>query len=326
MERSLTSTFKFIINCFLLITSTCLTFETLAMDRALVIRGQNHVFDEILLGIRDDLEKELILVEMVIDKNTSNKNIEQVFNKNAPRLIILMGNKAVNLYGKYQSSHDSSNFPPAVVIGALFIDKFALNLKNTTAIRYEIPAVTSVVTLRSILDKPINKIGVVYREWMSEIIEENRKYCEAEDIELIGIELPNKIKNVSKSIKLALNKLSSEVDALWILNDNNLLTKESLIKTWIPHRKNSKLPAIVGIKQFVSQIKLGSFAVVPDNYALGAQAAGIIFEIKDNNWLLESTEIQHPVSVNTFINVTDLAEKGLSFQSKNLNQVDEIIE
>jgi hypothetical protein len=180
----------------------------LATDRALVIRGKTQVFDEILLGIRDDLENELMLVEMNIDKDTSNKNIDHMIDKNAPRLIILMGNKAVNLYAKYQSNHDSSNFPPAIAIAALFIDKFALKLKNTTAIRYEIPAVTSVVTLRSILDKPIKKIGVIYREWMSEIIEENRKYCEAEDIELIGIKLPNKINNVSKSIKSALHKLN----------------------------------------------------------------------------------------------------------------------
>lgn len=326
MERTLTSHYKLIINCFLFIISTCSPFDTLATDSALVIRGKTQVFDEILSGIRDDLESELTLVEMLIDKNTSNNNIDQMLNKNTPRLIILMGNKAVNLYAKYQSSHDADNFPPAIAIAALFIDKFSHKLKNTTAIRYEIPAVTSVVTLRSILDKPIKKIGVVYRKWMSETIEENRKYCEAEGIELIGIELPNKMNNLSKNIESALTKLNTEVDALWILNDNNLLTKEALIKAWIPNRKKSKLPAIVGIKQFISKIKLGSFAVVPDNYALGAQAAGIIFEIKDNNWLLESTEIQQPVSVKKFINLIDLAEKGLSFQPKSLNQVDEIIE
>lgn len=326
MEGSLISPYKFLINCFLLIASMCLTFETLAIDHALVIRGKAQVFDEVLLGIRDDLENELTLIEMIIDKDTSDKNIDQMIDKNGPRLVILMGNKAVNLYAKYQANHASFNFPPAIAIAALFIDEFAPKLKNTTAIRYEIPAVTSVVSLRSILDKPIKRIGVVYRKWMREIIEENRKYCEAEGIELIGIELPNKVHNLSENVKAALNKLNAEVDVLWILNDNSLLTKEALINTWIPNRKESKLPAIVGIKQFVSKIKLGSFAVVPDNYALGAQAAGMIFEIKDNNWLLESTGIQHPVSIKTFINIIVLAEKGLTFQPKSLNQVDEIIE
>jgi ABC-type uncharacterized transport system substrate-binding protein len=295
-----------------------------AEDHVLVIRGKTAIFEEVLKGINDDIEDEVSLVEMVISNNSSDHDIAKMFNQYHPRLIILMGNKAVNLYSDFQENNSKVKFPPAIAMAALFIDGFSSKLKNFTAIRYEIPAVTSVVTMRNVLNKPVKKIGVIYRSWMKNLIEENKRYCLAEGIELIGIELPNKIANVSSSIKRSLNILSNKVDAIWILNDNSLLTRDALTKAWLPLRKKSKLPAIVGIKQFITKIPLGSFAIIPDNYGLGAQAAGIIFEIIENNWTLENTKILQPVSVKKFMNTVRLDTKGIGYQVDMLNQIEEV--
>jgi ABC-type uncharacterized transport system substrate-binding protein len=295
-----------------------------AEDHVLVIRGKTAIFEEVLKGISDDIEDEVSLVEMVISNNSSDHDIAKMFNQYHPRLVILMGNKAVNLYSGFQENNSKVKFPPAIAMAALFIDEFSSKLKNFTAIRYEIPAVTSAVTMRNVLNKPVKKIGVIYRSWMKNLIEENKRYCLAEGIELIGIELPNKISNVSSSIKSSLNILSNKVDAIWILNDNSLLTRDALTKAWLPLRKKSKLPAIVGIKQFITKIPLGSFAIIPDNYGLGAQAAGIIFEIIENNWTLENTKILQPVSVKKFMNTVRLDTKGIGYQVDMLNQIEEV--
>ncbi|MFT5298129.1 MAG: ABC-type uncharacterized transport system substrate-binding protein [Colwellia sp.] len=295
-----------------------------AEDHVLVIRGKTAIFEEVLKGISDDIEDEVSLVEMVISNNSSDHDIAKMFNQYHPRLVILMGNKAVNLYSDFQENNSKVKFPPAIAMAALFIDEFSSKLKNSTAIRYEIPAVTSAVTMRNVLNKPVKKIGVIYRSWMKNLIEENKRYCLAEGIELIGIELPNKISNVSSSIKSSLNILSNKVDAIWILNDNSLLTRDALTKAWLPLRKKSKLPAIVGIKQFITKIPLGSFAIIPDNYGLGAQAAGIIFEIIENNWTLENTKILQPVSVKKFMNTVRLDTKGIGYQVDMLNQIEEV--
>jgi ABC-type uncharacterized transport system substrate-binding protein len=297
-----------------------------AEDHVLVIRGKTAIFEEVLKGISDDIEDEVSLVEMVISNNSSDHDIAKMFNQYHPRLVILMGNKAVNLYSDFQENNSKVKFPPAIAMAALFIDEFSSKLKNFTAIRYEIPAVTSAVTMRNVLNKPVKKIGVIYRSWMKNLIEENKRYCLAEGIELIGIELPNKISNVSSTIKSSLNILSNKVDAIWILNDNSLLTRDALTKAWLPLRKKSKLPAIVGIKQFITKIPLGSFAIIPDNYGLGAQAAGIIFEIIENNWTLENTKILQPVSVKKFMNTVRLDTKGIGYQVDMLNQIEDLKE
>jgi ABC-type uncharacterized transport system substrate-binding protein len=295
-----------------------------AEEHALVIRGKTVTFEEVLKGIRDDIEGEVSLVEMVISDNSSDHDIAKMLNQYSPRLIILMGNKAVNLYIDFQENNSKMKFPPAIAMAALFIDEFSSKLKNFTAIRYEIPAVTSAVAMRNVLNKPIKKIGVIYRSWMKKLIEENKRYCLAEGIELIGIELPNKITHVSSTVKNALKTLNNKVDAIWILNDNSLLTRDALKKAWLPSRQRSKLPAIVGIKQFITKIPIGSFAIIPDNYGLGAQAAGIIFEIIENHWTLENTNILQPVSVKKYMNTVRLDIKGIGYQIDMLNQIEEV--
>lgn len=302
-----------------------LPVQTIFANNALVIRGKSANFEEVMRGMNDDLEGEVTLNELLVKKGSSVSDIEKKFKQSPPDLVILMGNKAVNLYAKFQSKNPDRKYPPAIAMAALFIDKFVTKLKNATAIRYEIPAVTSAVVMRTVLGKPIKKLGVVYREWMKDIIEENRRFCEAEGIELIGVQLPNKAKKMENEVKKALKQLDKNVDALWILNDNSLLTGKSIGKAWLPSRGKSKIPAIVGIKLFMTKFPLGSFAIVPDNYGLGAQAAGMIFELIENDFELEDTDIQQPVSVKKFVNVKTLDSKGVGYQSSKLSQVDEVI-
>lgn len=310
----------------LVVTSLLAALPALAADNALIIRGKTDVFEEILSGLQDDLDNEVTITELIINKKTTAKDIFKMMKKQPPNIVILMGNKSVNLYAAYQNQYKNENFPPAIAMGALFIDEFFPQLQNAMAIRFEIPAVTSAVAMRSIVSHSVKKIGVIYREWMSDIIEENKRYCLAEGIELVGIKLPNKMNNVSKHINLALEQLSKEVDAIWVLNDNGLLTQDAIVNAWLPQRKKSPLPAIVGIKHFITKIPLGSFAIVPDNYGLGAQAAGIIFDIKDNNWHIEHATVQQPFSIKKFINKVTLKNKGIKYQANMLNLVDEVIQ
>ncbi|MCO7223729.1 ABC transporter substrate binding protein [Pleionea sp. CnH1-48] len=294
-------------------------------NNALVIRGASSAFEEVVNGMNDDLEGEVTLHEIIVTKKSSQKEIVKAFKQHNPDIVILVGNKAVNLYGQFQNKNPKDSYPPAIAMAALFVDKFVGKLKNATAIRYEIPAVTSVVAMRSILGKPVKKVGVVYREWMEDIIKENQRYCKTEGIELVGIKLPNKSGKVDSKVRDALKSLSNDVDALWILNDNALLTRDALLKAWLPSRGKSKLPAIVGIRQFMTKIPLGSFAIVPDNYGLGAQAAGMIFDAMDNDWELEETDVQQPVSVKKFINVATLSKKSIGYRTDKLSQVDEVV-
>jgi hypothetical protein len=298
------------------------------LDTALVLTAQGQAFSEVVSGISGDLEEDLNFEVYVIGKGSKVSEIQAQINKHKPKIIILVENSAINLYAKYQKANPNISFPPSVAVAALFVDRFISKLKNATGIRYEIPAVTSIVNMRSVLSKKIKRVGVVHRKWMSSLIEENAKYCASEGIELVAIEIPNKGKKLHKKLKSGLKSLvSKKVDAIWVLNDNVLLNGNMIRAAWLPTIGKAKLPVIVGIKPMLStKLNFGSFAIVPDHYALGVQAASIIGEIMDENWEIGDRDIEQPVSVKKVVNVTVLNNKKVKYIEDRLSAMDEIVQ
>lgn len=118
--------------------------------------------------------------------------------------------------------------------------------KNTTGIRYEIPAVTSLVQLRSLMQRPLKKVGVIYRQWMGDFIRQNQRWCQQENIELVSVELPNQLSTSKLKYQLK-HLLRKDIDTLWVVNDNGLLRPRSIQNVWLPLLKNVDKPVLVGI-------------------------------------------------------------------------------
>lgn len=120
---------------------------------ALVLRGKASSFEEVLRGMTDDLEGKIAFVDYVISDGATQKEVDNLIDRNGPNIIVLMGNKAIYYYYRYQISHPGMMFPPTIELAALFMDTLMPRLENATGILYEIPVVTSAVNLRSILKK-----------------------------------------------------------------------------------------------------------------------------------------------------------------------------
>ena len=296
-------------------------------DMGLIFSAEGDVFNDVVLGITGDLEEDLTFKTVKLNKKSTVKDVEKHIKAVNPKIIVLVENNAVRLYQKYQKANPKAEFPPSVALAALFVDRYLKNLKNATGIRYEIPAVTSIVNMRAVLSKKVKKVGVVHREWMKPIIEQNAKYCRAEGIELVSISLPNKDKKLDKKLKSGLDDLSDKgVDAIWVLNDNSLLNGRMLSSAWLPSMNKAKLPVIVGIDLFLkSEWNFGSFAIVPDHYALGVQAASMIGEIMEEDWDLGDRDIEQPVSVRKIVNTTVLENKKIKFKQDKLSAMDEVV-
>tara|TARA_R110001592_G_scaffold238227_2_gene497735 strand:- start:23549 stop:24553 length:1005 start_codon:yes stop_codon:yes gene_type:complete len=309
-----------------LLTSICMS-PALAEDRALILRGDTAAFEEVVSGLKGDLGEDLAFSEYIVDKDTEVSDIKKLMSEATPKVVILVGNHAMNSYTKLQQSNDKLDFPPAVALAALYIDKLVKKMTNTTGIRYEIPAVTGIVNLRSLLNSELKKVGVIYRSWMKDFIEENARYSKREEIELVGYEISGKNKNVAKEIKKGVKQLLAEkVDAFWIVNDNGLLTKDALIGGWIPSMQKAEVPVIVGVTSLVqSKFKFGSYAIVPDHYALGVQGASIIAEIMEEDWQLETPDVQQPISVKKLLNQTIFDSKKINYKEAKLAEIDEVI-
>lgn len=298
------------------------------LPMALVFSAQGQAFNEVVAGIAGDLEEDLQFEVYMIGKTSKVSEIEAQIKKHQPKIIILVENSSIQLYKKYQKKNPNASFPPSVAVAALFVDRFIKGLKNSTGIRYEIPAVTSVVNLRQILPTKVKRVGVVHREWMTGMIEENAKYCRAEGIELVPIALPNKDGKLDKKLKDGLSKLvKNDIDALWVLNDNALLNTKTIRSAWLPTIGKADLPVIVGVRSMLTtRLNFGSFAIVPDHYALGVQAASVIGEIMDEDWEIGDRDIEQPLSVKKVVNVSVLNNKKVKYRKDKLSAMDEVVQ
>ena len=61
----------------------------------------------------------------------------------------------------------------------------------------------------------------------------------------------------------------------------------------------------------------GTFAVLPDHAALGAQAANLIFDLADNDWRVEDHAIELPISTVKVLDVRSAREFGLRDSAPN---------
>lgn len=296
-------------------------------DTLLIIRFDNKNFNDVVKGMKEEFESDIYLNEIIVNKETKVETIKDKILHVRPKLIILMDNKSVNMYKSCLSMLESSyKSIPTVSLMGILIDDGIKGLNNAAGIAYEIPLVTSAVNLRSILNKPIKRVGVVHRELYSSFITMNTKFCKSENISVVPILIPNTTKDVNKDLKKGLTKLLKEekVDALWILNDNVLLTGQTLLEIWKPLLKKYKVPTIVGVDNLVDKpISLGTFAVLPDHESLGSQAASMIFDIKDNDWDASDKGVEQPLSVYKVIN-QEQAQKWFNVADDRLKTVDKI--
>ena len=70
----------------------------------------------------------------------------------------------------------------------------------------------------------------------------------------------------------------------------------------------------------------GTFAVLPDQIALGSQAANLLFDIADNGWVLpEDAVIQPPLSTTTTVDLVQAKER-FELRADALQKVDRVLE
>ena len=170
---------------------------------------------------------------------------------------------------------------------------------------------------------PIERVGVIYRKGFQRYIREQAALAKSEEIEVVAVEVPNDAS--AQDVGEALSGLAKRVDALWVLNDNALLTPEHIRDGWLPPLDERPLPTIVGIPGLVTKdVRFGTFAVVPDLGALGVQAATLIFDLDHDGWqIADGLRIEEPHSVRTVLDV-ESARAHFGFKESTLGEITEV--
>ena len=274
-----------------------------------------------------EVNKNFNVSTLVVTRETSPADIAAAIDRVQPVCAVLMNNLTVNLFQAYEAAHKERPALPTVVVMVSFLDEVRGQLRRATGISYEVPGVTAFVNLRAILDKPLRRVGVVYRPVFKHFIKRQQVPAEREHISIVGRELPREFS--AEDLRQALHGLTADdkVDALWMLNDNLLLRDAQFLdETWRVELRAAKVPLVVGVPNLVDPSSpLGTLAVVPDHEALGLQTGNLIFDLAESGWRAEEHPIAMPLSVQTIV---DLRQSRSLFQLRPdaLGRIDKALE
>ena len=314
-----------VVLCLIATRETCYSYDE--KPSLLVIRAESKDFKDSMNGLKGELESDFFIHELFYSDQLTVEDIQKKIESVSPKIVVLMDNKSIALYKKYQTAYAAPGHEiPSVSIMGVFMNLAIKGIDNATGISYEVPVVTSIVSLRAALGKKLSEVGIIHRDILRDFVTANKAYCSKEGVDIISYEIPSD-ENIAKNVKKCLKKLEKEhrVDAIWIPNDNSLLTPSILQDVWFPFSRKFRKPIIVGVDVLVNpKFNFGTFAVIPDHKSLGMQAAEKVFEIMENNWQVDSSAIDPPTSVYKIINFQQISD-WYGIREDQVNNVDKIL-
>jgi hypothetical protein len=281
---------------------------------------------EVWRGLSDELSGEYRLIAIRVERSSDSPIIAEAIKRYSPSSVVLMNNPTVVAYRDFQQSSARLSFPPAVVVMTSFLEGETSHLVGATGITYEVPLITVMTNLRKLISLRSERVGVVVREPLRGFVAKQVALARREQV-VVNQETVSASPNASE-LKRAIRRLKQQADVLWILNDDRLLTPKLISDGWLPGLDERPwMPTIVGAGSLVSPSRsFGTFAVLPDHVALGAQAANLLLDIADNEWTVEpGTIVQLPLSTTTTMDLSQVKER-FTMQKDALQQVDRILE
>ncbi len=312
-----------------LLFTLLLGFQSFAKDNILIIRSEGDAFKEVSLSITGELDAEFNITEEIAQKGLSSKKMAKIIESHNPKLVILMNNTAVQNFKEYQTNQSESDQKiPSLSLMTALLSAQMKGLKNATGISYEVPIVTSVVNLRSILNIENVKLGVVYREFLTPFIDKNAEYCKQENIKMVRGFIPKSSANYKDLLKKGLEKLASDkinVNMVWVPNDPAFLKADIIRDVWVPFSEAHAIPIIVGVESMLStNVNFGTYAVLPDHMALGQQAAELVYDIRDSEWQVENSIVEPPISIYQVLNPKKI-QKKYKLNDNQVHDVDKVV-
>jgi hypothetical protein len=252
-----------------------------------------------------ELTGEFNVETIPVTRATAPDDLSRELMKVSPKSVVVVDNRTLGLYRQLQSMRPQEEFPPAVVVMTSFLERSIGSLRRATGIAYEVPAVSSIVALREVAELDVQRVGVVHRRTFTDVVQAQAELAAVEKVELVSIAVSDTPTPEEVEDSLDLLVVDEKVDALWVLNDNRLLSADLLIKSWLPVLRFKPIPVIVGVSALVHpDVHFGTLAVLPQHAQLGVQTADLVFELADNDWQLEKPrEVELPLSVMTVVDI-----------------------
>jgi putative ABC transport system substrate-binding protein len=275
-----------------------------AEKTAVVIKSQDlSAYNEVIRGFKGECIQNNITIKSFYDlkgKMKIGRKIVRKIRNEKPDIVLTIGVLATTI------AKEELKDIPMVFCMVINHERFQLTGPNITGITTEVAIEEQLKGYQTILDS-LQDLGVIYDlSKTGNIIESAEKKLKDMGVNLVKYEIKS-----SKMVSDALGNLIGRIDALWLLPDSTVVTKESfgLIKS---ATLENKIPLLCTSDVFV---RAGALAAVFSDYEyVGRQAAQLAKEILSQS-ASGSLGIVNPDKFNLAIN-TDTAEKlGLKLKA-----------
>jgi hypothetical protein len=292
----------------------------------LVLMPDTKQTREVWAGMKDELEGSFSLFAVRVDGDRGDDALAAAMKRHRPACVVLMNNPTVVAYSRYQATARLGTYPPAIVVMTSFLDRRPTALASATGISYEVPLITVVTNLRRLMSSPVERVGVIRRTPLHSFVDRQASLASREQIGVV--QQPVSLDPNAAELRYALRELKQRCDAIWVLNDDRLLSSRLIADGWLPGlNERPYKPAIVGAASLVSAAQsFGTFAVLPDHTALGVQTANRVFDLADADFqLTDQDEVDLPLSTTTTVDLSQVRER-FALRQDALEQVDHIVE
>ncbi|MBN8511626.1 MAG: ABC transporter substrate-binding protein [Rickettsiales bacterium] len=282
--------------------------------------------DKTAQGIMDTLDEyskaksvkiELKLKNAQGDSKLANQ-ISSRFVSNNPDIVVGIATISAQSLAKYAKSGKTKLVFSTVTdpIAAGLVTKLQSPGGNITGVSNYIDLEPQLGLFKNILPS-MQKIGFIYNPGESNsviIAEKLDKICQKMKIKLVKITAAK-----SSDVPQAAMKLCSEVDAVFISNDNTAL---SAIKSIIKEANKYKIPVFVSD---TDAVKDGAIAALgPNQYEIGKQTAEIIIQVIEGK-NIGQIDVQYPKSNELYLNVKAAKVIDINFSQELLEKAKNVI-
>ncbi len=291
------------------------------VDLVVVLGPEHHRVADFLETLRSELADSFDVMGISVPPESDANKLHQTLDLAAPRLVVVIDNPTVASYRNWVATR---RHPPAsVLVMSAFVAELQPTVPNSVAIAYETPAVTTMVGMRTLLRRPVERVGILHRAQLGHLVERQRALLAREKIEALTEAVSSK-PSVDE-VKRGLRRLWRRgADSLWVMNDNALLTRRLLSDAWLPFAERRAIPIAVGVPSLIGQsTQFGVYAAAPDLEALAVQTADLVFDLSSGGYRASGQRVLPPFS--TRVHVDWRLAKRLGAPGITRDEVDVVV-
>ncbi len=281
---------------------------------AVLLSDSEAAYSQPVAAFKDEVGSTVQVFNLQGDIN-ENSNLKNKILAQKPSLIFALGAKAA-----YAAKLWTKNHQEIPVIFAMVYNWQRYNLldqNNMAGIASEMAPGTQFVNM-TMFSPNVKRIGVIYSGHSSHFLTEAKKAAA-----LLGLQLVAERIERSKEFRRSFKKISSQVDAFWVLSDPVIYTLNNI--DWLEISCIKERLLCMG--QSANVVKLGlTLAVNPDFVNIGAQAASLAKSVIEGRYTTQEIGVKAPISTKIFVNKKTAARIGLKISQAALDMATLVID